>query len=139
MSDSANERDNLRNAGLKVTAPRLRILEILHESGGRHLAADEIYRMLKDAGDDIGLATVYRVLTQFEAAGLVARHHFSGDHSVFEIDSGGHHDHMVCLVTGRVVEFTNEQIEALQREIAGQHGFELVDHRLVLYVRPRKD
>jgi Fur family ferric uptake transcriptional regulator len=137
MPDEGSERDNLRNAGLKVTAPRLRILEILQQ-GGSHLSAEDIYRRLRETGEDVGLATVYRVLAQFEQAGLVARHHFAGDYSVFELDSGGHHDHMVCVETGRVTEFTNDDIERLQREVARRHGYDLVDHSLVLYVRPHK-
>ncbi|MEZ5565894.1 MAG: ferric iron uptake transcriptional regulator [Gammaproteobacteria bacterium] len=127
----------LKKAGLKVTTPRLRILEILQEGGPQHLSAEVIYRRLADAGDDVGLATVYRVLTQFEQAGLVTRHNFASDHSVFELDSGEHHDHMVCMETGRVIEFSNEEIERIQQEIVSQHGFELVDHSLVLYVRPK--
>jgi Fur family ferric uptake transcriptional regulator len=102
------------------------------------LSAEDIYKELLDTGEDIGLATVYRVLTQFEAAGLVTRHNFEGGHSVFEVDEGEHHDHMVCVETGEVVEFMNDDIERLQREIAREHGFELIDHSLVLYVRPRK-
>ena len=132
------QRQELRKAGLKVTLPRLKILEILEGSDPRHLSAEDIYRQLLETGDDIGLATVYRVLTQFEAAGLVTRHNFEGGHSVFEIDDGTHHDHMVCIETGEVVEFLNEQIESLQKEIAKAHNFELVDHNLVLYVRPLK-
>lgn len=134
------KRQELRKAGLKVTLPRLKILEILESSEDRHLSAEDIYRELLDAGEDIGLATVYRVLTQFEAAGLVVRHNFESGHSVFELDSGSHHDHMVCIETGDVVEFVNEEIETIQRKIASDHNYELVDHNLVLYVRPiRKD
>ena len=132
------ERQDLKNAGLKATTPRLRILEVLQEGGQRHLSAEEIYRRLTSAGEEIGLATVYRVLTQFEQAGLVVRHHFAGDHSVFELHSGEHHDHMVCLETGRVTEFANEDIERLQADIARQHGYDLVSHSLVLFVRPRR-
>ena len=132
------ESKDLRKAGLKATTPRLRIIEILQEGGPQHLSAEDIYRRLLDAGDDVGLATVYRVLTQFEHAGLVTRHNFASDHSVFELESGRHHDHMVCVETGRVIEFANEDIERLQREIAGQHGYELADHSLILYVRPTK-
>ena len=132
------QRQELRKAGLKVTLPRLKILEILEEHGDQHLSAEDIYRELLDAGEDIGLATVYRVLTQFESAGLVIRHNFEGGHSVFEIDSGKHHDHMVCIETGEVVEFVNEEIESIQRQIAIDHNVELVDHNLVLYVRPLK-
>ncbi len=132
------QRQELKNAGLKVTLPRLKILEILEKSEGRHLSAEDIYRELLETGEDIGLATVYRVLTQFEAAGLVIRHNFEGGHSVFELDSGDHHDHMVCIETGDVVEFVNEEIERLQHKIAKEHNYELVDHNLVLYVRPIK-
>ena len=132
------QRQELRKAGLKVTLPRLKILEILENSEPRHLSAEDIYRHLLDTGEDIGLATVYRVLTQFEAAGLVTRHNFEGGHSVFEMDDGKHHDHMVCIETGDVVEFTNDEIERLQREIAKSHNYDLVDHNLVLYVRPIK-
>ena len=130
------QRQELKKAGLKVTLPRLKILEILEGNQQRHLSAEDIYKKLLETGEDIGLATVYRVLTQFETAGLVKRHNFEGGHSVFEMDEGEHHDHMVCIETGDVVEFINEDIERLQREIAKKHGFELVDHSLVLYVKP---
>jgi len=133
------QRQELRNAGLKVTLPRLKILEIFENSNLRHLSAEDMYKELLDAGEDIGLATVYRVLTQFEAAGLVTRHNFEGGHSVFELDDGGHHDHMVCVESGDVVEFVNEEIEKIQREMAEKHGYELLDHNLVLYVRPLKN
>ena len=133
------QRQELRKAGLKVTLPRLKILEIFEGSNLRHMSAEDIYKELLDSGEDIGLATVYRVLTQFEAAGLVTRHNFEGGHSVFELDDGEHHDHMVCVETGDVIEFFNEDIERLQREMATQHGYELIDHNLVLYVRPRED
>ena len=132
------ETQDLRKAGLKVTHPRMRILEILESSEGKHLTAEDIYRRLLDHHDDIGLATVYRVLTQFEAAGLVAKHNFEGGQAVYEIERGKHHDHMVDVDTGKVVEFVSEDIERLQREIAEKHGFEIVDHSLVLYVRSRK-
>ncbi len=132
------QRQELRKAGLKVTLPRLKILEILEGSEQRHLSAEDIYKELLSIGEDIGLATVYRVLTQFETAGLVKRHNFEGGHSVFEMNEGEHHDHMVCVETGEVVEFMNEEIERLQREIAQQHDFDLIDHSLVLYVRPRR-
>jgi len=134
----AEQRKELRKVGLKVTAPRLKILEILESSSARHLSAEDIYRELLGAGEDIGLATVYRVLTQFEAADLVMRHNFEGGHSVFELDSGDHHDHMVCVETGNVVEFINDDIERIQHEIAAKHNYEIVDHNLVLYVRPVK-
>jgi Fur family ferric uptake transcriptional regulator len=132
------KRHDLRKAGLKVTLPRLKILEILASDDLRHKSAEDIYRQLLETGEDIGLATVYRVLTQFETAGLVTRHNFEGGHSVFELDDGKHHDHMVCVETGAVVEFVNEEIEKIQKEIARSHGFELIDHNLVLYVRPQK-
>ncbi len=131
------QRQELRKAGLKVTLPRLKILEILESCGQRHLSAEDIYKELLQTGEDIGLATVYRVLTQFETAGLVKRHNFEGGHSVFEINEGEHHDHMVCIETGDVIEFVNDEIERLQQVIAKQHGYELVDHSLVLYVKPR--
>ena len=129
------QRHELRKAGLKVTLPRLKILEILENASNRHPSAEDIYKELLDSGEEIGLATVYRVLTQFEAAGLVTRHNFEGGHSVFELDDGEHHDHMVCVETGEVTEFTSEEIERLQHEIAEKHGFELIDHSLVLYVK----
>jgi Fur family ferric uptake transcriptional regulator len=130
------QRQELRNAGLKVTLPRLKILEIFEKSKLRHLSAEDMYKELLDTGEDIGLATVYRVLTQFEAAGLVTRHNFEGGHSVFELDDGEHHDHMVCVASGEVIEFFNDDIERLQREMAAQYGYEILDHNLVLYVRP---
>jgi Fur family ferric uptake transcriptional regulator len=133
------QRQELRKAGLKVTMPRLKILEILESSKLRHLSAEDMYKQLLEAGEDIGLATVYRVLTQFEAAGLVTRHNFEGGHSVFELDDGDHHDHMVCVDTGDVIEFTNEEIERLQHEIAESHGYEILDHNLVLYVKPKAE
>jgi Fur family ferric uptake transcriptional regulator len=132
------QRQELRKAGLKVTLPRLKILEIFEKSKQRHLSAEDMYKELLDSGEDIGLATVYRVLTQFEAAGLVTRHNFEGGHSIFELDDGEHHDHMVCVESGEVVEFFNQDIEKLQREMAAEHGFEILDHNLVLYVRRLK-
>jgi Fur family ferric uptake transcriptional regulator len=129
---------NLRKVGLKVTQPRKRILELLEETPHRHVTADDIYRVLMQAGEDIGLATIYRVLHQFEAAGLVAKHNFEGGQAYYELDSGEHHDHMVCVETGKVIEFTNLEIERLQAEIADRHGYYIEDHSLVLYVRPRK-
>jgi len=131
-------RQELREAGLKVTLPRLKILEILENNSTLHMSAEDIYKELLETGEDIGLATVYRVLTQFEAANLVIRHNFEGGHSVFELDSDGHHDHMVCIESGEVVEFVNEEIEKIQHAIAKEHNYELVDHNLVLYVRPLK-
>ena len=132
------ENQDLRKAGLKVTLPRLKILEILEGNESRHQSAEEIYRHLLESGEDIGLATVYRVLTQFEAAGLVTRHHFEGGHAVFELAQGHHHDHMVDIESGRVIEFVSEEIETLQRQIADKHGFEIADHSLVLYVKPKR-
>ncbi|MFC4253146.1 MAG: ferric iron uptake transcriptional regulator [Sinimarinibacterium flocculans] len=132
------ETSDLRNAGLKVTLPRLKILELLESSDRRHMSAEEIYRKLIDLKEDVGLATVYRVLTQFEAAGLVRRHHFEGGSAVFELERGHHHDHMVCLETGKVIEFVSEDIEKLQHAIAEKHGYLVEDHNLVLYVRPKK-
>ncbi len=132
------ESQELRKVGLKVTHPRLRILEILENAEGQHLSAENIYRNLIESSEDIGLATVYRVLTQFEAAGLVKKHNFEGGQAVYELDRGEHHDHMVCIDTGDVIEFYNPEIERLQKEIAEQHGYIIEDHSLVLYVRPKK-
>ncbi|MDH3614255.1 MAG: ferric iron uptake transcriptional regulator [Gammaproteobacteria bacterium] len=133
------QRQELRKAGLKVTLPRLKILEIFENSNLRHLSAEDMYKELLESGEDIGLATVYRVLTQFEAAGLVTRHNFEGGHSIFELDDGEHHDHMVCVESGEVIEFVDEEIEKLQRKMAKKHGYEILDHNLVLYVRPLTD
>ena len=132
------ETQELRKAGLKVTHPRMRILEILEASDGKHMTAEDIYRRLLDHDDEIGLATVYRVLTQFEAAGLVAKHNFEGGQAVYEINRGKHHDHMVDVDTGKVTEFVSEDIERLQREVAEKHGYVIEDHSLVLYVRAKK-
>ena len=131
------QRKELRKPGLKITQPRLKILEILGAAEDRHLSAEDIYKELLSSGEDIGLATVYRVLTQFETAGLVTRHNFEGGHSVFELVDGDHHDHMVCVDSGEVIEFVSEEIERLQAEIAERYGFELIDHSLVLYVKTR--
>ncbi|QFU76763.1 ferric iron uptake transcriptional regulator [Halioglobus maricola] len=134
----AEENQELRKAGLKVTLPRVKILQILEaDRGPHHMSAEDVYRALLDAGEDVGLATVYRVLTQFETAGLVTRHNFETGHSVFELAKGEHHDHMVDVESGDVIEFHDELIEQRQREIAEQHGFELADHSLVLYVRKK--
>ena len=130
------ESQDLRKVGLKVTHPRMRILELLEQkSAQHHLSAEDIYRQLLEHGDEIGLATVYRVLTQFEAAGLVLKHNFEGGQAVYELDRGGHHDHMVDVDTGKIIEFESSEIEKLQREIAAKHGYELEEHSLVLYVR----
>jgi Fur family ferric uptake transcriptional regulator len=133
------ESNDLRNVGLKVTLPRVKILEMLESSPARHLSAEDIYRKMMDIGEDMGLATVYRVLTQFEAAGLVRRHHFEGGHAVFELERGHHHDHMVCLKCGHVVEFEDDVIEKRQRTRAEELGFRLTEHSLIMYgecVRP---
>lgn len=130
--------NELKKAGLKATLPRIRILQIMEESNLKHMSAEDIYKTLLESNEEVGLATVYRVLTQFESAGLVIRHHFDTGHSVFELNRGGHHDHMICLKTGKVIEFENEEIERLQSEIAEKHGYVLEDHSLVLYVRPKK-
>ncbi|MGB3620413.1 ferric iron uptake transcriptional regulator [Ketobacter sp. MCCC 1A13808] len=132
-----NENQELRKVGLKVTLPRVKILQILESAETHHLSAEDVYKALLDAGEDVGLATVYRVLTQFESAGLVSRLNFDGGHAVFELSKGDHHDHMVCMVSGQVIEFVDEDIEKLQHAIAERHGFELIDHNLVLYVKPK--
>jgi Fur family ferric uptake transcriptional regulator len=132
------ETQDLRNVGLKVTHPRMRILELLEAAKPRHMTAEDIYRQLGGQGDEIGLATVYRVLTQFEAAGLVLKHNFEGGHAVYELDRGEHHDHMVDVDSGKVIEFQSPEIEQLQQRIATEHGCEIVDHSLVLYVRRKK-
>lgn len=127
------ESSELRKAGLKVTLPRMKILEILETSDTRHMSAEDVYKMLLDAEEEIGLATVYRVLTQFEAAGLVTRHNFEGGHSVFEINEGHHHDHIVCNQCGKVVEFVDETIERCQDKVAKKAGFAIRDHSLIIY------
>ena len=129
----------LRKLGLKVTVPRLKILQMLEESENRHMSAEDVYKSFLESGEDVGLATVYRVLTQFETAGLVTKHNFDGGHSVFELADGDHHDHMVCIDSGEVVEFVDEEIELLQRRIADKYGYELIDHNLVLYVKPKNN
>ena len=127
------EPSQLRRAGLKITAPRLKILEILASATVRHMSAEDVYRRLLELNEDIGLATVYRVLTQFESAGLVTRHHFEGGTAVFELNEGTHHDHIVCVDCGRVEEFSDEAIEERQRSIAARLGFEITDHSLTLH------
>ncbi len=127
------EVEDIRNAGLKVTQPRMRILEMFENSPMRHMGAEEIYRKLLEDGQDIGLATVYRVLTQFESAGLLTRHHFESGHAVYELSEQQHHDHIVCVRCGRVDEFRNEEIEALQDTIAGEAGYKVTDHVLYIY------
>lgn len=126
------QRTDLHQVGLKVTTPRLRILHLLEESK-QHLRAEDLYRTLAETGDEVGLATVYRVLTQFAEAGIVKKHHFSDDHAVFEIDHGGHHDHLVCVKCGRVEEFFDPEIEARQDDIAKRLGYEITDHSLHIY------
>ena len=133
MTDDAE----LKKAGLKVTLPRLRILELLEEDKA-HLSAEDIYRKLIDAGEEVGLATVYRVLTQFEQAGICIRHNFEEGHAVYELTPSDHHDHMVCLDTGDVIEFTDDVIEERQKILATEHGYEIIDHSVVLYVKPIK-
>ena len=133
------ENSELRKAGLKVTLPRVKILQMLDTADQRHMSAEDVYKALMEAGEDVGLATVYRVLTQFEAAGLVVRHNFDGGHAVFELADGCHHDHMVCVDSGEVIEFFDHEIETLQKEIVTRHGYELVDHNLVLYVRKKPE
>jgi Fur family ferric uptake transcriptional regulator len=123
----------LKKAGLKVTLPRVKILEILETVPQRHMSAEDVYRTLLDSDEEIGLATVYRVLTQFEAAGLVRRHNFEGGSAVFELDDGSHHDHIVCQQCGEVVEFFDEVIEDRQHAVASKHGFEIGEHALVIY------
>jgi Fur family ferric uptake transcriptional regulator len=129
------EGKDLRNAGLKVTLPRLKILEILEGGSARHQSAEDIYKALLNSNEDIGLATVYRVLTQFEAAGLVTRHHFENGMAVFELNRGDHHDHIVCIECGTVAEFVDSAIEERQKAVARDHGFELHDHSMILYGR----
>ena len=131
-----SEDKNLRKAGLKVTLPRIRVLEIFESSSERHLSAEDVYKKILSAGDEVGLATIYRVLTQFEAAGILLKQNFENNYSVYELVSDSHHDHMVCLETGKVIEFTNNLIEEEQDKIAKELGYEIVDHKLVLYVNP---
>nr|WP_197470088.1 MULTISPECIES: ferric iron uptake transcriptional regulator [unclassified Oleiphilus] len=132
------DNSELKKVGLKVTLPRLKVLGLLEEADEHHMSAEDVYKALLESGDDVGLATVYRVLTQFEAAGLVLRHNFEGGHAVFELAKDDHHDHMVDTESGKVIEFLDPVIERRQHEIAEEHGYELVDHNLTLYVRPKK-
>lgn len=131
------EDQELKKVGLKVTLPRVKILQMLENSPDRHMTAEDIYQLLRDAGEDVGIATVYRVLTQFEVAGLIERHNFDNGPAVYELNRGEHHDHMVCTETGAVIEFHNEEIEKIQETLADQKGYELVGHSLVLYVKPK--
>lgn len=126
-------RDNLKSAGLKVTLPRLKILSLLEACNGRHMSAESLHHELLNSGEDVGLATVYRVLTQFEAAGLVSRHNFEGGQAVFELNEGEHHDHILCVRCGKVEEFVDSVIEKRQKEIVEEHGFEMTDHHLTIY------
>jgi len=127
------EDKEIRNAGLKVTLPRVKILEVLEANADQHMNAEDVYRALLERGEEIGLATVYRVLTQFEGAGLVSRHYFEGGQSVFELNRGDHHDHIVCVQCGQVDEFYDETIERRQKQIAEEHGFSINDHSLIIY------
>jgi len=133
------ENQDIRKAGLKVTLPRVKILEILESSDARHMTAEDVYKELLERGEEIGLATVYRVLTQFVNAGLAEKHHFEGGQAVFELDRGHHHDHIVCQQCGKVEEFYDETIESCQRAIAEKHGFEITDHSLIIYGRCVRD
>ena len=127
------ESNDLKKAGLKVTLPRMKILDLMESSSVRHQSAEDIYQALRDEGEEVGLATVYRVLTQFEAAGLVTRHHFEGGQAVFELNREGHHDHIVCVGCGKVEEFVDDIIEQQQAKIAENKGYEITDHSLILY------
>lgn len=124
---------DLKKAGLKATLPRLKILELLENGDARHMSAEDVYKKLLELGEDVGLATVYRVLTQFESAGLVSRHHFEGGHSVFELNQGTHHDHLVCDKCGKVEEFFEETIEKCQNKVAEKLGYKITDHSLYIY------
>lgn len=128
----------LKKAGLKVTHPRIKILQIMESEKQRHLSADDVFRCLHEKGEDVGIATVYRVLTQFETAGLIQRHSFDTGPALYELNRGEHHDHMICVDSGEVSEFHSEEIEALQRRIAAKKGYELIGHSLVLYVKPKE-
>ena len=127
------ETSNIKKAGLKITHPRMKILEFLETSKTRHHSAENVYRSLMDAGEDIGLATVYRVLAQFVTAGLVEKHHFESGQAVFELSEKSHHDHIVCVVCGKVEEFFDETIENRQKEVAIEKGYDVSDHSLTLY------
>ncbi|MCK5522027.1 MAG: ferric iron uptake transcriptional regulator [Thiomargarita sp.] len=127
------ESQNLKKFGLKATLPRLRILQLLENSQQRHMSAEDIYKTLLDTGEDVSLATVYRVLTQFETAGILIRHHFENGLSVFELDEGHHHDHLLCVKCGKIIEFFDDAIEKRQRAIAQQHRFNITDHCLYIY------
>lgn len=130
---------DLKDAGLKATLPRMKIIKMLEGSGARHFSVEELYRKLLEDGEEISLATVYRVLAQFEAAGLVIRHHFKGNTAVYELDRGHHHDHMVCVCCGRIAEFMDETVERKLVEVAQGTGFSMVDHKLTMYVDCKKE
>lgn len=127
------ESQDLKNVGLKATLPRIKILHFLEQSKIRHMSAEEVYKALLESGEEVGLATVYRVLTQFEQAGLVSRHHFEGGQSVFELNEGKHHDHILCIKCGKVDEFVDKVIEERQQNIAKEKGYEMTDHSLYIY------
>lgn len=127
------ENEDLKNVGLKATLPRIKILSFLEDSKVRHMSAEDVYKAMLDSGEEVGLATVYRVLTQFEQAGLVTRHHFEGGHSVFELNQGKHHDHILCVKCGRVDEFVDKIIEERQVKIAEDKGYSMTDHSLYIY------
>ncbi len=131
-------KNEIKEAGLKVTLPRLQILEFLTANKGKHYTAEDLFTEMKLADQDLGLATIYRVLNQFETAGLVMKHQFEENQAVFEIDTGEHHDHMVDIDSGKVVEFYDEKLEKLQEKIADAHGYDLIDHKMVLYVKKKK-
>jgi Fur family ferric uptake transcriptional regulator len=130
---NTREPDELKNVGLKATLPRLKVLSLFEKSKERHMSAEDVYKILLSTGDDVGLATVYRVLTQFEQAGLLVRHHFEGGKAVFELNHGEHHDHIVCMQCGRVEEFCDENIELLQHKAAEERGFKINEHSLYIY------
>ena len=127
------EHDGLKKTGLKATLPRLKIMDIFEHSKQKHLSAEDIYKLMISSNDEIGLATIYRVLTQFEQVGLLIRHHFEGGKAVYELNEKSHHDHIVCLQCGHVTEFVNEEIEKLQTKVAEEHGFKIIEHSLIIY------
>jgi Fur family ferric uptake transcriptional regulator len=130
---------DIKNAGLKVTLPRLQVLEFLEKHPGEHFTADDLFTRIRSADIDIGLATIYRVLNQFESAGLIIKHQFENGHAVYELDTGEHHDHMVDIDNGQVIEFYNKNLEDLQKQLVEEMGYELIDHNMVLYVKKKKD
>ena len=128
-----DEHDSLKKTGLKATLPRLKIMDIFEHSKQKHLSAEDIYKLMISGNEEIGLATIYRVLTQFEQVGLLIRHHFEGGKAVYELNEKSHHDHIVCLQCGHVTEFVNEEIEKLQTKVAEEHGFKIIEHSLIIY------